>query len=133
MRIAYVNSDEVNRHLAAQIASRFGASVCELVPRNPVPDGLYDAVLYNMDDVPLHQRSALVEGLRHSETGYPTAVHGYGITDEQVMTLRQHGVDTARQLHSGLLQVLINAARVSREAIQPDSKSTDLTWVNLAK
>ncbi len=106
MRIAYVSIDEVNQDLAARIAAEFGAVVCRVAPKDPAPDGLFDAVLYNMDDVPRGQRSALVERLRREEPGRPTAVHGYGITDEQARSLRLAGVAAAHRLDTGLFHAL---------------------------
>ena len=88
MRIAYVNTDEVNQDLAERTASEYCAAVCILVPEGPPPDGLFDAVLYNLDEVPRDQRSALLERLRQATPHRPTAVHGYDITDEPARTLR---------------------------------------------
>jgi hypothetical protein len=133
MRIAYVSIDEVNQALAARIAAEFGAVVCRVAPKDPAPDGLFDAVLYNIDDVPRDQRSELVERLRRGELDHPTAVHGYDITDEQASSLRQAGVAAAHRLDTGLFYDLLEAARRSRDAVESDGDSTDLTWVNLIK
>ena len=133
MRIAYVSIDEVNQALAEQMAAECGAVVCNLLPKDPPPDGLFDAVLYNLDDVPRDERPALLEGLRRGEPGQPTAVHGYDITDEQARTLRQErcgrcATPAPRPLPA-CSRRLDRAARLSR----PTSDSTDLTWVDLAK
>ncbi len=133
MRVAYFNSDQVNQHMAAQIASGHGAILCNLSPHHPVPEDLYDAVLYNLDDVPRDRHSSVIERLCCGEANQPAAVHGYGMTDEQAMTLRRYGVAAARQLHSGLFRILIDAVRRNRRVVPPDSKSTNLTWVNLAR
>ena len=53
MRIAYVNTDEVNQDLAERTASEYCAAVCIPVPEGPPPDGLFDAVLYNLDEAGL--------------------------------------------------------------------------------
>ena len=138
MRIAYVNTDEVNQDLAERTASEYCAAVCILVPEGPPPDGLFDAVLYNLDEVLRDQRSALLERLRQATPHRPTAVHGYDITDEQARTLRRHGVAVAQRLHPALLRRLCTAglckaARRSRATVPSDGALTDLTWVNLAK
>jgi hypothetical protein len=62
MRIAYVSTDEVNQAWASQLAAKCGALICSLRPKDPRPDGRFDAVLYNLDDVPRDERSALIEG-----------------------------------------------------------------------
>jgi hypothetical protein len=111
MRIAYINTDEVNEALAARMAAECGAVVCEVFPKDPPPDGQFDAVLYNLDDVPRDQRSALIEGLCLGAPEHPTAVHGYDITDEQARTLRRNGVAVARRLHVVLLRSLCKSTR----------------------
>jgi hypothetical protein len=133
MRIAYVNTDEVNQDLAERTASEYCAAVCILVPEGPPPDGLFDAVLYNLDEVPRDQRSALLERLRQATPHRPTAVHGYVITDGQARTLRWHGVAVAQRLHPALLRSLCKAALRSHATVPSDGALTDLTWVNLAK
>ena len=134
MRIAYVNTYEVNQDLAERTASEYCAAVCIRVPEGPPPDGLFDAVLYNLDEVPRDQRSALLERLCQATPHRPTAVHGYDITDEQARTLRRHGVAVAQRLHPALLRSLCKAARLRSHATVPsDGALTDLTWVNLAK
>jgi hypothetical protein len=132
MRIAYVSTDEVSQDLATRIAAKFGVGVCKRLPKDPTTNDQCDAVLYNLDDVPRTERSALIEGFRRGKLDRPTAVHGYDITDEQARTLSRNGVANARRLHSELLCILFTAARRSRETVPPDGDSTDLTWVNLA-
>lgn len=133
MRIAYVSTDEVNQNLAERMAAKCGAVICIRPSREPAPDGLFDAVLYNLDDVPRDERSAVLEGLGRDKPAHPTAVHGYDITDEQARILKRYGVAATRRLHAGLLLRLSNAARQSRETetVPPDNDGTDLTWVNL--
>jgi len=133
MRIAYASTDEVNQDLAERMAAECGAVVCKLALGDPSPGGLFDAVLYNLDDVPGDERAELLEGLRRDKPAHPTAVHGYDITDEQARTLNRNGVAAARRLHRDLLRSLFTAARQSRETVPADDDSTDLTWVNLVK
>ena len=133
MRITYVSTDEVNQDLAARIAAKFGVRVCKRLPEDPLPDDLCDAVLYNLDDVPRAERSALIVGFRRGKPGHPTAVHGYNITDEEARTLNRYGVASARRLHADLLGTLFTAVRRNRETVPPGGDKTDLTWVNPAK
>ncbi len=53
------------------MATKCGAIVCHLRPEEVHPDGLFDAVLYNLDDVPRAERSALLEGLRRGNPIIP--------------------------------------------------------------
>ena len=133
MRIAYVSTDEVNQDLATRIAAKFGVGVCKRLPKDRKPDDLCDAVLYNLDDVPSAERSALIEGFRCAKPDRPTAVHGYGITDEQAKLLGRNGIAVAPRLRSGLLRSLCQAARPGRATVPPDDALTDLTWINLAE
>ena len=132
MRIAYVSTDEVNQNLVERIAAECGVVLCKQLPEDPSPDGFYDAVLYNLDDLPRAERSALLEGFRGGKPDHPTAVHGYDITDEQASILSRNGVAVARRLHPGLLRSLLTAARQNPQTVRQDDTETDLTWVNLA-
>jgi hypothetical protein len=131
MRIAYVSTDEVDQALAAEMAAECGAEVCTLLPQDPPPDGLFDAVLYNLDDLPVDRRSALLDELRRHQPDRPTAVHGYDITVEQARALSRDGVAAARRLHRGLIRSLLTAIRQDCETVPPDDAGTDLTAINL--
>jgi hypothetical protein len=133
MKIAYMNTDEVNLELAARTAARFGAVVCRLVPEGPPSDGLFDAVLYNLDEVPRDQRSNFLDRVRIDSSHRPTGVHGYDITDEQARALSRSGVVSSKRLHVDLLRDLFSAARRVREIVREEDVGTDLTWVDLAK
>lgn len=133
MRIAYVNTDEVNHDLAARTAAQHGAVIFGVAPEGPPPDARFDGVLYNLDDVPRVQRLPLLEALPHGQPHRPAAVHGYDITEEQVSTLKPNGVAAARRLCPGLLRDLLTAAREVRVSDQEDQAGHDLTWIDLAK
>jgi hypothetical protein len=133
MRIAYVTTDEVNHDLAERTASKCGAAVRKLLPNGPAPDGVYDAVLYNLDDMPRDEQLTLLEKLHQATPQRPTAVHGYDISEEQIRALGHHGVAAARRFHRDLLRDLIAAAQRLSAAIAADDTATDLTWVNLAQ
>ena len=132
MRIAYATTDEVNLVLAVKMASRWGATVSLVRPGDLAATARCDAVLHDLDVVPRDQRTAFLEELRHGTQDRPTAVHGYGIADEQAEALRHHGLTVAQRLHRGLLRSLCQAAQPSRAAIPPDDDLTGLTWINLA-
>src|SRR5208337_3157686 len=131
MRIAYFAIDEVNQALVAQMAAKCGAIICPLRPAEVNPDGQFDAVLYNVDDVPRDQLSAFLERLCLGTPDCPMAVHGYDITDEQAQALGRHGFTVAQRLLPALFRSLYEAARQSRATVPCDGAHTDLTWVNL--
>jgi hypothetical protein len=131
MRIAYATADEVNQALAVRMAAKCEAIVCRLRPGEVAPDGLFDAVLYELDEVPRDQRPAFLEELCLGTPDCPTAVHGYDITDEQARTLNRNGVEAAQRLHSDLLRSLVTAARRNRETVPQDDIGTAMTWVDL--
>jgi hypothetical protein len=83
MRIAYVTTDEVNRALAARIARPLGAAVTPLHPESVQPSGRFDAILYDLDRVPVDRRPALLEEILSGPPGRPWAVHGYALSEEQ--------------------------------------------------
>ena len=77
MRIAYMNTDEVNQALAERMAVACGAVVRTVLTKDSAPDGQFDAILYNLDDVPRAERFVLLEELRIGTPHSPAAVHGY--------------------------------------------------------
>jgi hypothetical protein len=106
MRIAYMNSDEVNQAVADQMARKLGVVVFGLDPEDPPPDELFDAVLYNLDDVPRHRRGDVLVEVLHGQSTCPKAVHGYGLTEDQAASLRLHGVAVAQRLQLDLFWIL---------------------------
>jgi hypothetical protein len=131
MRIAYFSNDELDQALAAGMARECGAVICPRNPQDPSPDGPFDAVLYNLDDLPRDRRAVLLDELCHAKPGRPTAVHGYDLTEEQARALDRHGVAASRRLRPGLIRSLLTAARRDRETVPQDDVGTQLTWVNL--
>jgi hypothetical protein len=131
MRIAYVTNDEVNQNLAAGIAAKCGADICARPPQEPLPDGQFDAALYDLDDVQKPRRDEFVALILSSPSPCPRAVHGYDITDEQAKALRRHGVVVGQRLRSSLIRSLCTAAQPGRATVMHDHERTELTWVNL--
>jgi hypothetical protein len=131
MRIAYITTEEVNQNLAAGMAGKCGAYVCARLPLVPLPDGQFDAVLYDLDDLQKHKRGEFVALILSSPSNLPRAIHGYAITDEQAKALRHHGVAVVQRLRASLIRSLCKAAQPSRENVPADDAVTELTWVNL--
>jgi hypothetical protein len=120
VRIAYVNTDEVNQAVAAQMAVKLGAVVCDLHPKDPPPDGMYDAALYNLDDVPKHQRDDVLEEILRGPATCPKAVHGYDLSEDQAALLRLRGVAVAQRLQLGLFRILCRTVLQNMASVPPD-------------
>jgi hypothetical protein len=118
MRIAYLSTDEVNKDRALRLAAQWQVTVCPLEPRDPSPDGEFDAVLYDWDHWPADRRP---KGLTHTAAGprrQLVALHGYRLGQAQARALRRGGVLLFDRLESRTfldLQRAVNQARAIRE------------------
>src|SRR5437016_13201071 len=88
MRVAYLTADEVNVELARQWAAECGGHLQRIRPKDGVPYGRFDAVCYDLDDVPRERRAEILLVLLSGPITRPTAVHGYGLDDDQIGRLR---------------------------------------------
>jgi hypothetical protein len=131
MRIAHITTDEVNQALAVQVARPLGAAVTPLGPDEMSTQGVFDAVLYDLDRLPPDRRQGLLDAIRSATTALPKAVYGYCLSDEQARKLRLHGVAVAHRLHAALIRTLANAVRQNLAAGPPDDAIEELTWINL--
>jgi hypothetical protein len=133
MRIAYINKDEVNRELATRLSAMYGAAIRGLLPNDLPRDGEFDAVIYNIDDIPRALRAALLQGLCHGAPDRPVAIHGYDITDKQLRALRRNGIAAAQRIDADLIRSLCKAAQQRKKAAVDHDDPIDLTWVNVAQ
>jgi hypothetical protein len=92
MRIAYLTTDEVNQDLALRLAADGGLTLCPRDPRDPPPDGEFDAVLYDWDSWPADQKKRVLTGLLAGPVLRPVALHSYGLEESQAEALRRNGV-----------------------------------------
>jgi hypothetical protein len=109
MQIAYLTLDEVNWHLAAQFALACGAELEQVLPKDPEPDGRFDAVLYDWDSLPPRQREQFLSRLLAGPLLCPVAVHSYNLDEDRVATLRRHGVAVHARLETEVFQCLHSA------------------------
>jgi hypothetical protein len=118
MRIAYLTTDEVNKDLALRLAAQWEVMVCPLEPRDPPPDGGFDAVLYDWDHWPADRRPKALTDTLPGPFGPRLALHGYSLEQEQERSLRRSGVLLFDRLDSRTfleLQRAVNHARAIRE------------------
>jgi hypothetical protein len=107
MLIAYLSTDEVNRHLAGRMAAACGATLHPLSPKDPPPDGRFDAVLYDPDSMPPASREEIVASALAGPPTRPVAVHSYNL-DMRADALRNRGIVVTRQLGPGVLRDLVS-------------------------
>jgi hypothetical protein len=96
MRIAYLTTDEVNKDLALRLAAQWDVTVCPLEPRDPPPDGQFDAVLYDWDHWPADRRPRTLTPASARPMRQPVALHSYGLEQEQARALRRGGTRKPR-------------------------------------
>jgi hypothetical protein len=106
MRIAYLTIDQVNERLAGDLADACGVSLQSLEPRDPSPDGKYDAVLYDLDSLPASMRDKLLADLLARPAPYQVAVHSYNLEEWQTETLRANGVAVYRRFEPEIIESL---------------------------
>jgi hypothetical protein len=106
MRIAYLTLDEVNENLAALMAEKCGAALFPLTPRDPKPDGEFDAVLYDLDSFPPRHRKELLSELLSTRPLHPVAVHSYQLEEDEQAALRRCGLLVCRHIDTAVFQAL---------------------------
>jgi hypothetical protein len=116
MRIGYWTTDEVNEHLAHELATECGDRLCPLTPKDWPADGKYDAVLYDWDHLPAELQQEVMKGLLHGPLPHAVAVHGYNLGDGRAGALRWHTVAVYRRLQPRVFRYLRRAARTVQAA-----------------
>src|SRR6516165_4663901 len=97
MRIAYLTTDEVNRAWAEELADRTAHTLTlSLGP----PDQQVDAVVYDLDYLPIDVREHVLTTLQARRPALPVAVHSYNLEDECIEALQHNGVLAYRRLQS---------------------------------
>jgi hypothetical protein len=115
VKIAYLSTDEVNQDLAERLAAKSRVGLDLVSPRDPAPNGEYDAVVYDLDSWPQPQRAEVLSRLGNGRTLHAVAVHSYSLDEDQVEALRAQGVFVHRRLDAEVFEVL-RAMRSQTEA-----------------
>ena len=116
MRIAYGTTDEVNEHLAEQMAAAGGLTLYPLDPKDPPSHAACDAVLYDWDYWPVEQQQEALAELLADRLPLAVAVHGYNLEDGLAEALRLNGVAVYRRLRPRMFHFLRRAIRVVHAA-----------------
>jgi hypothetical protein len=116
MLIGYRTIDQVNEYTARQMARACGVKLYPLWPREPPPDGGFDAVLYDWDCLPAQERQEVLAELTAGHRPHAVALHGYNLEDSQAKALRRHTVAVYRRLHPRVFRYLRRAVLAVRAA-----------------
>jgi hypothetical protein len=114
MLVAYLSIDEVNQALATEMALACSVTVHPVWPRDPPPNGEYEALLYDWDSWPAERRKQVLEGLADGPPHRPAAVHGYNLTEDEAEALRRYGVAVHRSLRPEVFERLRRAVVLVR-------------------
>jgi hypothetical protein len=113
VRIAYVTTDEVNQDLALRLADDFGAELCPLSPKDPPPNGEFDAMVYDLDYLPPEGRRAILAGLLAGPRSCAVAVHSHNLREDQADALRAGGIAVSSRLEPEMFRLLRPRGRTS--------------------
>jgi hypothetical protein len=125
MSIAYLSSDEVNRHLAGRMAAACGETLHLLSPKDPPPDGRFDSVLYDLDSMPAACRETILAIALARPPTRPVAVHSYNL-DMHADALRDNGVVVTRRLGPVVLRALCRSLGPAPATLPPPEPQVEL-------
>jgi hypothetical protein len=117
--IAYLTADEVNQDLASRMADDCGVALILLSPRDRLPDGAFDAAIFDLDYLPAALRDEILANLLSQPTMFQVAVHTYNLLEGQIESLSQKGVSVYRRLERAVFLNLLVAWRLSSFARPP--------------
>jgi hypothetical protein len=106
MMIAFCSLDPVNEHLALELAESFDDTLCPLYPKDGPPDGLFDAVIYDLDHWPADCRRGLLAGLCQEPPPCPVAVCSYNLDEGEIKALNVRGVAVFTRLGPDVFRAL---------------------------
>ena len=136
MRIAYLTVDEVNSDLAQQWATEFQ---CEIVPLSlcdPLPNGDYDATIYDLDYLTTSLIQRVLKNLLTGSLPSPVVVHSYNLRPRQANDLQARGVFVRHRLERGILALLRREVRRQRvdkpqtNALAPTTSASEMQETN---
>src|SRR5262245_44993531 len=89
-----LSHDEVNQHLAPDLAAAYGLNVQPRLLKEGLPDGDCRALVVDLDSVAPGRLALqrLVKELSWRLHPYPVAAFGYSLEDDQIIDLRAAGI-----------------------------------------
>jgi hypothetical protein len=115
VRVAYLSIDPVNRALATSLAEKLRVNLYLIEPRDGLPDGPLDAVLYDLDHLPPALGRAVLKEALAGRSRLVTALHSYNLEDDLVKRLACKGAAVRRRLGPKLIQALQLVAVCAQE------------------
>jgi len=106
MRVAYLTTDEVHEQLAFQMAEDYDVTLLPLSPRDVLPRGRLDALLYDWDCLSVRRQCEIAHTLLAGPALCPRAVHSYTLREHQAETLRRREVAVFRHLQPEVFVLL---------------------------
>jgi hypothetical protein len=116
MRIAYCTTDDMNCHLAEEMAATYGLTLFLVASKDPPPNEGFDAVIYDWDYWPVGKQSEVLAELLAGHGTRAVAVHGYNLDDGQAEALRRQAVAVYRRLQAKVFRFLRRAVRTVHAA-----------------
>jgi hypothetical protein len=114
MKFALLTTDPVNAHVARKHAD---GALDVLFPKDPPPDGRYDAVIYDLDHWDPARRQAVLHGLLNNPPRRKVAVVSYQLRPKEVRGLRRRKVGVFKRVGPRLFRAL----RTPAAAPQPST------------
>jgi len=106
MLIAYFTTDEVNEELANRRAEAAGVKLYPMSARDELPNGRFDAVVYDLDFVPWKRRKELLARLLAKPSRNPVALHSYNLDDQEMEDLRSKNVAVFHRLQPEVFKLV---------------------------
>ena len=145
MRIAYLTVDEVNSDLAQRWGAEFQCEIVPLSPCDPLPNGEYDATIYDLDYLAPSVIHRVLTNLLTESLPSPAVVHSYNLRTRQANDLQARGVFVRHRLERGILALLRREVRrlrnekmwvqkveiASTQSHLPESNVGSTSWVSL--
>jgi hypothetical protein len=116
VHVAYLSIDPVHQALATALAEKFRVHLYLIEPRDGLPEGPLDAVLYDLDQLPPALGRAVLEEVLAGRSPLVAAVHSYNLEDDLVKRLACQGTIVRRRLGPKLIQTLRLVAACAQEA-----------------
>jgi len=98
VKIAYMTTDEVNEGIAQQLADAHDVTLHTFWPKDAVPNGEYDAVIYDLDHWPCEQRSQFLADLQENHRACRVAVCSSSLKTREVQALGPSRVTYFRRM-----------------------------------
>jgi hypothetical protein len=111
MLVAYVSIDEVHQDVAFQLAKQEGVALHPQQDSGLVTDRGSDAIIYDLDFLPLESRHQILAKLEGRRSSIPVAVHGFNLDVNHKRSMRRNGVVCSPRLDAHLFRLIKRRSR----------------------